>query len=212
MAEPETLSIPEIRARAAEMRRLADEMDSHVDALLALMQPSKPAHARPPHPAAKMVARVATPDARLQFFGGGTLDQARTHRHGIVTSKWMRVLQALATFAGRDPFPVSLAVDAVREGHGKTRRPTEIRRQFQPYVDAGYLIQENEDAYRFTDRGFAKIGITPVDEAAEAGKANENEAPTGDAGDASETALHAQAEGDHRNVDAFRRVAGVGVP
>lgn len=183
--EPASLSISALRERAAEMRReaevirsKADAIEEAIDRLLSVL--GEPA----PQPTMRISLKAAAIPAAFMS-GKPPAEDERSSRYGIITSKWISVLRPLAEAAGYDEFSIPLAIDVVKEVHGKERRAVDIRRQFQPYIDAGYL-QEMPDGYKFTTAGFAKIGLSPPIEDQERHAPNENEAPNGNAAGASD--------------------------
>lgn len=200
MDTPASLPLAQLRALAAAEReageakiRRADEIDAHIDALLSLVQPVQAA--RPPKTQFAMIGKGFTPPRAFDNSPAAQEETAqKSSRYGIVTGKWLRVLRVLAETAELEPFALAIASDAVTQEQGKGRRLAEIRRQFEPYIDAGYLVKVGEDQYKFTYKGFKKVGFVPGDTPVErAAEENEPSSATSvGADDGSETALAAQ--------------------
>ena len=184
MNTPATLPIAVLRAKAAKLRqnadsliRTADEIDSHIDALLRFVEDDEQIE-EPTLAIARTVpisaANVNSSTSSLTHSEG----METSNRFGVVTNKWVRVLRVLAETAEREPFPLAVAADAVQQEQGKPRRAADIRRQFEPYLVAGYLIRTDVDQYQFTDRGFRKVGFVPGQKTQEQSAPKENE-PSG---------------------------------
>lgn len=169
MAHFVTLDVESLRARAAQFRadaeamlRTADDIEGHIHFLLQFADPTAPQPSL-------LNAEAATVRMPAAFMNAGekrspmqinhTEGVGKSSRYGIVTGKWLSVLRLLAETAQDEPFDLATAADAVREAQGKDRRLAEIRRQFDPYIEAGYLTKVSPDVYRFTERGFEKAGV-----------------------------------------------------
>lgn len=82
---------------------------------------------------------------------------------GAISAKWKAILVEMAEWQEliSEFTKISDIVDLVAKNMGRTLRPAEIKRQFDPYVTAGYLSVSDE-GYHVTKLGFEKIGFNGI--------------------------------------------------
>ena len=153
------------RDLAAEHNRIADGLESNVAAIETLLLSG--AIAATAAAAATYAARPVPAPQSTKGRGGKV--------PGAISSKWQAILRDIAEWevVTGEPVSVDNVIGLIEKPLGKKLRPAELKRQFEPYVAAGYMIEVG-NTYTFTASGRSKIGF------------KKNEAPNDNVAGASE--------------------------
>lgn len=149
----ESLSISELRHKAAQLRERADAIDAAISSLEASV--------------GGLVGPATRVDMPLQA-RSRSVDVTVTRKGkqpGSVSQKWKAVLWEMAQMQHPTQGISSAGIaEIVLRKLGQTKRPAELARQFAPYSGAGYIVKPFDDRYLVTDKGKAKIGYIPASE------------------------------------------------
>lgn len=171
----DTISITELRERSAALRAQADEIDSVIASLARLMEQ---ASQRGPFIRAAVVSAAGIKPAA--YGGGGSVVATRNGVNrgkapGTLNMSWRANFARIADVSGQDEFPLDLVRDVITERTGNEVKLSAIRRQFNGYIDHGYVTSDAPDRYRLTDKLLRLIRWQP---SSDQGR-DENGAPEG---------------------------------
>ena len=132
------------RAKAAEFRRMADEIDQHIDALTKLLGSGPSAETAPSGASTRKAVRSK-----------GSKGKAP----GTISMRWRDHFVALYDSVGRDSFEVDVVQQRLRHTEGRDPKPSEVHRLFKNHVKHGYLVQPSRDSYQMTAKLIDLIGL-----------------------------------------------------
>lgn len=156
----QNLSIAELKQQAARLREQAAAIDAAIMSFetsmsAAMLRAAMPTY-RPP------TNLISTPKIMAPLPKATTplLPKRKGKQPGSISAKWKQCLIAMANVAHAGlNLSTEVVAKVVLDTTNRNLRPSQIKRQFQAYVDAGYLVVNDEDNYEFTEIGHNKIGF-----------------------------------------------------
>ena len=136
-------TLDSFRAKAAEYRRKADEIERHIEALEAL--------------AGDVLSDVSNVRARAPSRTRGTGQKGKAP--GTISMRWREHFAAFYADVGKAPFDIDIVQKRLKRTEGRDAKPSEIHRLFKNHVSHGYLVRPSREKYQITEKMVDLIGL-----------------------------------------------------